>query len=183
MWLRKGLRAINENWLPDEYQCSGPPREMLPPEVKVFMDLYLNTLYTPYRWVLQDNSEWPSGMLTLIHSVQVVPREDYTANTLWPPHFPGHYRQAHIVTVAEFCDFDNFSEAKYYTFLQWLFHYLTLIRWKWLLCFVYLFTVFNIMRNNKWVIFDLHNFPFNVDQNAQFSLIFTEDLSNLLTPR
>ena len=38
-------------------------------------------LEQPAWRVLQDNSRCPSGMLTLTHPVQFVPREDHAGNT------------------------------------------------------------------------------------------------------
>ena len=44
----------------------------------------------------QDNSRCLSGMLTLTHPVQLVPREDHVGNTTWLPHISFHQWQAHM---------------------------------------------------------------------------------------
>ena len=44
--------------------------------------------------VLLDNSRCLSGMLTLTHPVQLVPREDHAGNTPWPLHIHLHWWKA-----------------------------------------------------------------------------------------
>ena len=48
------------------------------------------------RGVLQDNSRCPSWMPSLTHPVQLIPREDHTRSTPWPPCIHIHCWQAHI---------------------------------------------------------------------------------------
>ena len=48
------------------------------------------------REVLLDNSRCPSGMLTLTHPVQLVPRKDHARNTPRPPDIHLHWWKAHI---------------------------------------------------------------------------------------
>ena len=46
------------------------------------------------RGVLQDNRRCPSGMLTLIQTIQLVPREDHAGDTPWPSYVHLHWWKA-----------------------------------------------------------------------------------------
>ena len=51
---------------------------------------YMRNLEQSAGGVLRDNSGSPSRMLTLIHTVQLVPGEDYAGNTPRTPHIHLH---------------------------------------------------------------------------------------------